>query len=221
MPDFNTPVTITTPGDAALVLTSTNNPGSTMRLEAVTSNGVTEAQLQFQNKFRLVAPLGGKDVLVATQDGSVQLGPYAADHPNPPGRLTVSGPENQAIVVLSTDAKGDPVGSQTRLLSVVSNGVDESQLQFMGQFSLVPLGAPNGAGPSLTHTYDVNTGKWQLFLKDNPGKSAFIFNSQSVTFPDGTVQMTAFQRDQIEAQIANLQAQINDLQLQIAIDENR
>ena len=128
-PDFNTPVVVTTPespgvvvttpGDSSLQLQSTNNAGSVLKLEAITSDGVTESQLQFQKKISLVALLRGPAVLVATEDSNVQLGPYAANHPDPPSRLTVSGPEDQAIEVLSTTPNGDPVGSRTRLLSVV------------------------------------------------------------------------------------------------------
>ncbi len=213
MPNFNSSVVVTTPGDAALQLQSTTKPGSVTSLEAVTSNGITQAQLHFQNQFGLVETVSGATVLVLTEDGSVQLGPYAYNHPQALGHLTISGPENQGIVILSTTPAGDPVGSDTRLLSVVSNGVTESQLQFEREFSLVPLGAPQGAGPSLTFTYNKNTGAWQVRLQDNPNKSAFAFDSQSLTFPDGTVQTTAFQL----AWIAELQQEIQDLRLQCQI----
>ncbi len=221
MPPFNTPVVVntsespgvvvTTPGDSVLQLQSTNNTGSVLNLEATTSNGVTESQLQFQKKFSLVALPRGPAVLVATEDGNVQLGPYAANHPDPPSRLTVSGPDDQAIEVLSTTPNGDPVGSRTRLLSVVSNTVNESQLQFQDHFGLVPLGAPNGAGPSFTYTYNEKTGAWRIDLKINPNKSAFTFDSKSLTFPDGTVQTTAFDVGFIEA----LQSEINELRFLI------
>ena len=64
-PIFANLVQITGSGDQTLDLKCTGSENSETRLMAVTSNGIVESQLQFKNQFNLVAPLGGKGILVA------------------------------------------------------------------------------------------------------------------------------------------------------------
>lgn len=65
-------------GDQSLDISSTDvaHPSYT-RLMAVTSNGLTESQLQFNNMFYLVAPLGGQKLLTVLDSGNAGIGTTA------------------------------------------------------------------------------------------------------------------------------------------------
>jgi Collagen triple helix repeat (20 copies) len=193
MPDFNTSVVVNTPSNSAITLVSTTHPGSILNLTAVTSNKITESQLQFQNKFSLVTEPNGSALLVATADGSVQLGPYAINHPVAPGHLTISGPNNQGISIICTNADGDPQMSWTNLISVVSNGIPQSQIQFLGELALVAL----PAGPKTATLTFQNDGTLILLGPDGnvrfriDGGTGDISFAGRLLFHDGTTQATA------------------------------
>jgi hypothetical protein len=61
-------------GDQAISISSTDPQASYTRLMAVTSNGMQESQLQFKNRFSLVAPLAGNAVMTLLQSGNVGIG---------------------------------------------------------------------------------------------------------------------------------------------------
>jgi len=143
---FSSLVEITGAGNQTLELKSEDALASDTKLMAVTSNNITESQLQFKSKFSLVAPLTGRAVLVALEDGSIGIGA-----PLPGANLAVTGENNRGIDLLCTNGKP----SHIRLLAVNSNNILEGQLQFLGQFSLtgIPSSAsnPTGNGNALTY----------------------------------------------------------------------
>jgi hypothetical protein len=91
------PLHISGPGDQFLDVSSTDAPQSYTRLMAVTSNGVTESQLQFRGRLLFVAPLAGQPRLSIQETGNVGIGAdldvqgnVSIGTPLPNARLTVA-----------------------------------------------------------------------------------------------------------------------------------
>jgi len=62
-------------GNQFIDITSTDAQASHTRLMAVTSNGITESQLQFKGRLRFVAPIGGPTVkMTIFENGNVGIG---------------------------------------------------------------------------------------------------------------------------------------------------
>jgi hypothetical protein len=103
------PVHVVRVGNAWIAAQSRTAPGSIMQLGAVTSNGITEAQLQYQGMFRLVeglgAPLGsgGTTRLQVSPGGNVGIGTI-----NPTARLEVNGTFKASNKQFTIDHPLDP-----------------------------------------------------------------------------------------------------------------
>src|SRR5262252_7888747 len=114
--------------------------------------------------------------------------------------VNISGPGGPDIAVQSTTQvpptphfpNGDP--SRVILKAVTSNGTQEGQLQFLGQFALTGIpGTPSNLdsnGPALVYR---DNGVLVLFLPH--GQPGIVLDpTAGITFPDGSLQRTAVSR---------------------------
>jgi hypothetical protein len=174
----------------SISISTTDKEKSVLKLLAVSSNRLTESQIQFEDRLSVSAPLAypGPAIMTLLENGNVGIGTT-----NPADRLDISGSSNQGISISTTDKEK----SALKLLAVSSNRLTESQIQFEDRLSVsAPLAYPGPAIMTLLENGNIGIGK------SNPGtkldvlgttrtNAVEITTSGGIRFSDGSVQKSA------------------------------